>query len=337
MEKSEKSFYNPDFSHVYIENQIAGHPKTLQILRLLPKSKIIYIDHYKDVFCKKNQSYACQAKSKKLILAKKSDSFLYKGSTLCDSFGNENFYYTTNAMNCIYSCDYCYLQGLYPSANLVVFVNIEDTFSELERRLQDEKLYICNSYDTDLLAIEGLTGFVADWVDFVSKHKGICVELRTKSANYMAIAKKPPIPDFYLAWSVSPDDYTKKYEQNTPGLAARLNSMARAIDDGWRVRLCIEPVIFSQKWKDSYEELISAISAGIDIKKLAGISIGAFRVPKDNLKTMRNANCGSSLLAYPYVYDSANGCWTYEAGVTDEMTDFIRDKLDRLSTGQQNL
>ena len=34
--------------------------------------------------------------------------------------------------NCIYDCDYCYLQGMYPSANIVVFVNHEDFFDAVD-------------------------------------------------------------------------------------------------------------------------------------------------------------------------------------------------------------
>jgi spore photoproduct lyase len=327
MTKSEKSFYNPDFSHVYVEKRIGEHPKTLRILDLLPKSAIIYVDHYKDVFCKGGQSYESQTNSKKLILAKKTDTFLYEGSNLCDSFGNENFYYTTNAMNCIYGCEYCYLQGMYLSANLVVFVNIEDTFSELEKRLRDEKLYVCNSYDTDLMAIEGLTGFASDWIDFATEHVNLTVELRTKSANFASIATKTAIPNFYLAWSVSPEEYSRKYEHNTPGLSARIESMSKAIENGWKVRLCIDPAICGEDWKDRYSEMVSEIKRKIDIRKFTGVSIGVFRVPKDSLKIMRNINHESSLLAYPYIFDTENECWTYENKLAEEMTDFIRELL----------
>jgi spore photoproduct lyase len=81
MTKSEKSFYNPDFSHVYVEKRISDHPKTLRILDLLPKSAIIYIDHYKDVFCKSGQSYESQAKEKSSYLQRKQTHFYTKDQT----------------------------------------------------------------------------------------------------------------------------------------------------------------------------------------------------------------------------------------------------------------
>lgn len=35
-------------------------------------------------------------------------------------------------MNCIFDCEYCYLKGMYPSGNLVVFVNLEDILRSLK-------------------------------------------------------------------------------------------------------------------------------------------------------------------------------------------------------------
>lgn len=54
-------------------------------------------------------------------------------------------------MNCIFDCEYCYLKGMYPSGNLVVFVNLEDIFAELEALLAQKSIYLCVSYDADLV------------------------------------------------------------------------------------------------------------------------------------------------------------------------------------------
>ena len=36
-------------------------------------------------------------------------------------------------LNCIYDCNYCFLQGMFNSANYLVFVNYEDYFKEIEK------------------------------------------------------------------------------------------------------------------------------------------------------------------------------------------------------------
>ena len=83
-------------------------------------------------------TYSVQEKEKALIIAEKKGTLVYPGAKVCQSFGNEHFYYTSLVKNCIFDCDYCYLQGMYPSANLVVFNNIEDmNLEELESMKED--------------------------------------------------------------------------------------------------------------------------------------------------------------------------------------------------------
>lgn len=85
-------------------------------------------------------------------------------------------------MNCIFDCEYCYLKGMYPSGNLVVFVNLEDIFAELEALLAQKSIYLCVSYDADLVAIESLTGFVREWIAFTKS----MIILQLKSAPRVA-------------------------------------------------------------------------------------------------------------------------------------------------------
>ena len=156
--------YNKMFSHVYVEKGVAEHPRTKQILEKLNNTTVIEIDHYKDVFCRKKQSISAQSNAKALILAENTSGCIYEGAPVCQSFGNENFYYCSCMMNCIFDCEYCYLKGMYPSGNLVVFVNLEDIFAELEALLAQKSIYLCVSYDADLVAIDfyavqpGVTG-----------------------------------------------------------------------------------------------------------------------------------------------------------------------------------
>ena len=72
---------------------MAEHPRTKQILEKLNNTTVIEIDHYKDVFCRKKQSISAQSNAKALILAENTSGCIYEGAPVCQSFGNENFYY----------------------------------------------------------------------------------------------------------------------------------------------------------------------------------------------------------------------------------------------------
>ena len=317
---------NPDFSHIYIEEDIFAHPVTQRILSRLPDSTNIMVKHYKDVFCKKNQHFSAQAVSRKLILAKKRDTLLYKGSPFCDDFGNSGFFYTTDIMNCVYQCEYCFLQGMYPSANIVIFVNLEDTFKEIERHLEKKKMYVCISYESDLTALDHLTDFISEWIGFADRNDNLTVEMRTKSAGFASFASiKTPPKNFILAWSISPEKIIQKYEKRTPSLKARLESIERAIQAGWNVRICIDPILRVHDWKSMYEELAEQIKEKIPMKLLYGISAGVFRLPKKSLKVMRSRNPQSSLLAYPYTLTSTG--WSYDENQIIEMTGLMIDGI----------
>jgi spore photoproduct lyase len=185
-----------------------------------PNAVNIETDHYKDIFNRNNQDFQTQKASQKLILAVKRDKLIYEGAKVCQNFGHKHFYYTSSVLNCIYNCDYCYLQGMFPSANIVVFVNIEDYLAQVELLLKEHPIYLTVSYDTDLLAFEGIYPFTAQWIGFAGKSPGLTVEIRTKSANYR------PFPltaneNTILAWTF-PDEIAGRHEKNTPSLASSL-------------------------------------------------------------------------------------------------------------------
>lgn len=119
--------YLNDFSHIYVEEDIKNNPFTKEILSKFPKAEIIEIEHYKDKFNPYSQNFRAQKNSQKLILAQKEPPFLYEASDLIQK-QDKNFLYTTPMLNCIYDCHYCFLQGMYPSSNVVLFVNLEDFF-----------------------------------------------------------------------------------------------------------------------------------------------------------------------------------------------------------------
>ena len=171
MKNLEHACYNTRFSHIYVERRIRNHPRTEQILLRFPQAQIVEIEHYKDVFNRHGQDGVRQHQAQALILAEKTDHFFYEGAPVCQDFGNTNFYYCSTMMNCIYDCSYCYLKGMYPSGHMVLFVNIEDYLEELDHILKTQNMYVCISYDADLLAMEAVTGYVRLWSAYAAKHE----------------------------------------------------------------------------------------------------------------------------------------------------------------------
>ena len=75
-----------------------------------------------------------------LILAEKHGTAVYPGAPVCHDFGSERFFYTAMAVNCLYDCSYCWLKGMYNTANLVIFINLEKAFGQTEKLLEEGPL-----------------------------------------------------------------------------------------------------------------------------------------------------------------------------------------------------
>ena len=287
MKNLRKDYYNPFFSHIYVEKTVLSHPRTKKIMDRFPKANIIEIDHYKDVFCRRGP---------------KQGNLIYKGAPVCQSFGNENFYYTSCMMNCIYDCEYCYLKGMYPSGNVVVFVNLEDIFDEVQKILKEHAMYLCVSYDTDMLAMERITGYTQEWIHFVKNQKNLTIEIRTKSADSLFWQKHSPTPGIIYGITLSPQAVIDAYEHKTPSLKQRIASAAEAVQRGYAVRLCFDPMIYCPDWEQQYDGMLEQVFSEIDMEKIEDVSIGTFRVSQDYLKKMRKIQPCCAVVQFPYHY-----------------------------------
>ncbi len=319
------SLLNKSFSHIYIEKEAKKYQESKKILERFPNSQVIEIESYKEFFSRNNQNFSLQKKSPKLILAVKKENYLYEGAKVCESFGNDNFYYSSSILNCIYDCEYCYLQGVYSSGNIVIFVNLEDMFKEIEERLKNHSMYICISYDTDLMALEEITGFVKRWYSFVEKHKNLKIELRTKSANIKVFKELEANSNFIVAWTLSPREFAKKHEIGTPTFDMRVKAVKELVENGWTVRVCFDPMIKIENFNQIYGEMVEETFQQIDGKKILDVSIGTFRISKEYMKRMKGNRRNSVILSYPF--QCQEGVYTYSVEENREMLDFVKDKI----------
>ena len=314
------------FSHIYIEKEALDYPVTGQILDRFNSSVQIRINHYKDVFNRGHQDYAIQKNAPSLILAVKHGELIYPGAKVCQSFNNHYFYYTSNIMNCIYDCEYCYLQGMYPSGCIVIFVNLEDIFARVQALLERHPVYLCISYDTDMLAMEGITGFVARWCDFAATHPLLTIEIRTKSAYTEGFIHFAKSKNIIFAWTLSPDYITDTIEHRTPAPDMRLKALKTAYDWGYTIRLCFDPMIYVPDYKKIYSDFYKKVFDCIPAEAVLDVSLGLFRISSSYIKAMRNRRT-NSVTTYPYT--NTDGVCSYNEKSSREMLDFARAELSK--------
>ena len=311
------------FSHIYVEKEIKNHPITKDILSKFPKAQIIEINHYKDKFNSYSQNFRTQKNSQKLILAKKTAPFLYEASSLIQK-QDINFLYTPMMLNCVYDCHYCFLQGMYPSANIVVFVNIEDFFEAVEKKLQEvNNLFLSISYDTDILAFENIFGFSNKWCEFAKNKDNLKIEIRTKSINIKNLNLNKNI---ILSFSLSPQIVIDKYELKTPSLDKRINAINEIIKQGYTPSIAIDPIIKIEDYKQIYKEFINYVFNKIDYKKIESIIIGSFRMNSTQFKNIKKSGLISDILYDEY--EVKNGVVSYEKDI--EIVNYVKNLLPNI-------
>ena len=333
-QESEKALpLYPPFSHIYIEEALLGGEEAEAILRKFPKAKCIPIRHYKDLFNRRKQNRALQEKSRKLILAKKEGQRIYPGAPVCQSFSERAFYYASLLMNCPFHCEYCYLQGMYPSANLVLFLNPEDYFSDCQRLIKEKgSLYLCISYDTDLLALEELYPFVERFARFLEEEPDLRIEVRTKAGGeslFRRLLKMQLSEDakkrLIFAFTLSPEKIVSEAEHGTAGLTGRLKAVKMAMEEGFTLRLCFDPMLYHADWESLYTELLETVFREIPMEKLYDVSVGSFRISESYLKAMTKACGASPYTSFPY--ENTDGYYHYPKELLLKMEGFLEQRL----------
>lgn len=324
MSASEPGFIHRPFEHIYLENGLEELPSVRQILGHFPSAAVIPVHHWKDVFNRPRQSVRLQHASQALILGKRTGRLIYPGAPVCQNFGEDHFCYTSLCMNCPFDCDYCYLKGMYPTGNLALFVNLEDYFRELEDMLNMHSVYLCISYDTDLAALEPLTGYIHAFRSFLDTHPGLKIEVRTKSACMPLLRSLKPSPRLIFAFTLSPDSVIHAFEHGTPSLDARLTAAETALERGHPVRICLDPMIYVNAWREAYAELVCALRARLGAQgmdRLRDVSIGSFRISGEYLRPMRRACPDSAVVQFPF--EQVSGYYQYPPALASEMEEYL--------------
>ena len=318
-------YSNNRFRHLYVETELLSHPETERIQNLFPHAEVIPVRRYSDVFNRPKQDYRRQYEAMNLILAKKHGSLLYEGAPVCHDFGSARFYYTAMAVNCLYDCEYCWLKGMYHSANLVVFLNLEDAFAEAEEKRKEGPMYLSLSFESDLVPLEPITGQIARWNEYLLDRPDITAEIRTKCGATSLYPALTSCPNLIFAFTLSPESVIASLEHGTSSLQQRLEAAGTAMACGFPVRLCIDPMIRVPEWKQEYAGMIKTISENIDLSRVKDFSVGTYRQSDTYQRRMRRSFPASAVIQYPYV--SKDGYCQYPDEERIEMEQFMKQRL----------
>ncbi|MGB5304690.1 MAG: spore photoproduct lyase family protein [Gammaproteobacteria bacterium] len=315
------------FSTIYIEDEIASHPRTLEICARFPRAAQIPCMQYGEVFNPKAQNFRLQKSNPALILANKNRQRIHPVPESYGIGGSRNYYFS-HMLNCLYDCRYCFLQGMFRSAYYVLFVNYEDFLADIGRVLadsRDQDTWFFSGYDCDSLALDPVSGFAGEFLPFFATHPHAYLELRTKSTQIRGLLKHRPLENVVTAFSFTPAEIYASLEHKVPAIERRLEAMAQLQKHGWLLGLRFDPLVYQEDFEHQYSRLFEQVFSLLDVELLHSVSLGPFRLPRGYFKNILQLYPDEPLFAGPFA--ESNGMVSYRAELENEMTAFCTRRL----------
>ena len=320
---------------IFIEQEILDHERTKAVLSKFPKSNRVIISRYQEVFNKRTQNFRLQKKQPALILANKHKNFVLPAPAGFGIGAEKNFYFS-HMYNCLYDCRYCFLQGMYSSANYVLFINYEDFYSDIKRTIRNnigDRMTFFSGYDCDSLAFEKISGFVKNTLPIFSGLEDVDLELRTKSVQLEPLLSLEPQKNCIVAFSLMPEELAKCLDNKAPSVSRRIAALCRLAERGWPIGLRFDPLIYSYDWKERYKGLIGSLLEILPDESIHSISYGPLRFPKKMYNEIFKLYPDEGLFSFSM--KEAGGVVSYGKLIEDEMSDFLLSQLsDAVSSGK---
>lgn len=304
---------------LYIESAVAEHPRVATVRQRFPEARVVSCERYGEVFNPKAQNFRLQKQKPALIMARKHQKLVLPAPTGY-GIGGEHNYYFSHMLNCLYDCRYCFLQGMYQSANYVLFVNYEDFQQQIRNICQqtpEQAIYFFSGYDCDSLAFEPVTGFAEAFLPVFAELPNAWLELRTKSTQIRGLLNRPVIPRCVIAFSLSPESVANKVEAKAPSLAKRLEAAAKLQQQGWQIGLRFDPLIYQHHYREQYRNLFAQVFSVLNAATLHSVSLGVFRLPEHFFKKMHKLYPDERLFASPL--QNTGGMVSYKAELEQAM------------------
>lgn len=316
------------FNKVFIESAVLSSPRVEQILAKIEWQERIEITALDEVFGRVRKPYFQKRDNLNLFIAQKKGQLVKPAPPAYGKSGAPHFYFI-HAYNCIYECQYCYLQGYFNSPDLVFFVNYEEIMAEIVRLAHEYRElapWFHAGEFSDSLALSHITQELPLLFDTFAELPWAQLELRTKSVNLRQLEKLKPLANVTISFSLAPAKRVKNTELKTPSLALRLQAIERLCQLGFRVGVHLDPIIYDSQFVGDYRQLCQQIGEVLPDQSLEYVSLGVVRFTKDVFYQVKKNYPDSDFIQQDYA-KSFDGKVRYIRPLRNQILSYVRDLL----------
>lgn len=316
---------------IYFETAIKDNQLYHNIRQKFPQAQTIEIEKYSEVFNLKAQNFRIQKNNPALILAKKENNLVLKTPEGFGIGGSHNYYFS-HLLNCPYDCRYCFLQGLYSSANYVLFVNYEDFHKKIKEIDEKSKndTYFFSGYDADSLAFDSITEFCDNFLCFFNSLKSSKLELRSKSTQIRSLLRHNNTKNIITAFSFTPAEISTEIEHGVPKFRKRLEAIEKLAKHGYQIGLRFDPLIYCENYEKYYSKMIADIFAILSKDEIHSISIGPMRFPEKIFKKIKKLYPNSKLLSSNLNKNA--DIISYDKEIEKKLNEFVINEINKKET-----
>jgi spore photoproduct lyase len=289
-------------NRIFIEKDILSHPRTQNILSNFQKLPQKTIERYDDIWGKVKKPYLQKRDNLNLFIAQKRGTLIKEAPPAYGTVGVPHYYFI-HAYNCIYECEYCYLQGHFHSPDIVLFVNYEEIGKEITHlsKKANGPIWFHAGEFSDSLALSHMTQEIPFYFELFSKIPHAFLELRTKSVNIKGLLKQSPLKNIITTFSLAPEARIKTTDLKTPSLKHRLKAIEKLANHAHPIGLHLDPIIYSENFIEHYGELLDQIVAHLNPVSIKYLSLGVVRFTSQVFHQVQKNYPSSDLLKSEFI------------------------------------
>lgn len=314
------------FNKVFIEQDIQENPFTQNILSKIKYQEKKVIERYDNIWGRVKKPYLQKRDNLNLFIASKRGD-LVKEAPDAYGLGSERHYYFIHAFNCIYECQYCYLQGYFNTPDIVLFVNHHEIIQEMKRlssKPENKGAWFHAGEYSDSLALGHITGELREYFNFFYEHPEQKLELRTKAVNIRPLLELKPAPNIFVSFTLSSNKGGKAFDFKCPSITHRLNAIQKLVQAGYMIGIHLDPIIYHENFEQGYQELLKELQNILPNKQLGYISIGVVRFTKDVYHEVQKNYPESNIHTQDYI-KSFDGKIRYNRPMRKWMLNHVKD------------
>lgn len=328
----------PVFNKIYIDASAADSEVSQRVQRLYPQELITFIDNESEI--PKTSGYMNADEfneSKKTLLLTTFQGQFFKrcpGASQKKTLNCCNYFVLNLGSQCNMNCSYCYLQSYLNSKITKIYTNIDQALQEL-KAIADEfpalPFRVGTGEIIDSLSLDQLTLYSRKLISFFKNYPHWTLEFKTKSKVVDQFLDIPGAQNIVVSWSVNPQYIISSEEHGTASLDERLFAAKKCRDQGYRIAIHIDPMIYHEDWKKNYSLLAEKIAQHFEAKDIQVFSIGSLRFQPEQRHLMRERFGFKSLVNQAEMFPSEGNKLRYDSHIRSEMFQFMQRKLKSLN------